>query len=78
MISNKVNIWREIEAENSGLIADDNVESFSKKLLEFIELSDEQQVIMGINAKKCFDNKFEISKVAKSFEKIINERVING
>ncbi|ROS16564.1 glycosyltransferase involved in cell wall biosynthesis [Raoultella sp. BIGb0399] len=78
LISNKVNIWREIEAEHSGLIADDNVESFSKIVLDFIERSDEEQELMRTNAKRCFDNKFEISKVAKSFEKIINERVING
>jgi glycosyltransferase involved in cell wall biosynthesis len=60
LISNKVNIWREIADDRAGIVSNDDIEGAQKLLLDWQGMSDEEKSEMGANALKCFDGRFEI------------------
>jgi glycosyltransferase involved in cell wall biosynthesis len=60
LISNKVNIWREIDQDGAGLVADDTREGTRDLLEQWLQLSPEQQQSMRVAASKCFSERFEI------------------
>lgn len=66
LISNKVNIWREILADGAGLVASDDLEGTVKLLQQWLAMSTYEQQNMQKQAQKCFNNRFEISKAAQS------------
>lgn len=72
IISDKVNIYQEIQNEGAGLICHDEVESFSEALQRFIALSDEQKLEMGERAMQCHQKYFTIEGSAFSFLDIIS------
>ena len=71
LITNKVNIWREIAAERGGLVDNDDVSGISRLLERWISLDTEQRSSMRNNARECFLNHFEITRTsANLFETI--------
>jgi glycosyltransferase involved in cell wall biosynthesis len=71
LISNQVNIWREIEDGRGGIVASDTLEGTTALLSKWVALSQEQQKQMGQNAKSVFEKKFAIDLVAKKFSEAI-------
>jgi len=72
LISNKVNIWREIEADQAGLIADDTLEGTIQLIARWLDTAVEDKEIMKRNARECFSNRFEIHKAAESLVSVIS------
>jgi glycosyltransferase involved in cell wall biosynthesis len=72
LISNKVNIWREIEADGAGLVANDDLEGTINLLKRWFALSSESQQTMRQSAQKCFSGRFEITKAAHRLIEILN------
>lgn len=66
LISNKVNIWREIEQENAGLVGEDTLESTVFLLEKWLGLSVEKKLEMKANARECFLRNFEIKNAVVS------------
>jgi glycosyltransferase involved in cell wall biosynthesis len=60
LISDKVNVWREVKESNAGLIAPDTLEGAVSLLNSWIGLGTAGQNELRINAVPCFENKFEI------------------
>ena len=60
LISNKVNIWREIAAENAGLVADDTLEGTTGLLSKWLDLSALERERMGQNGLACFRKHFHV------------------
>lgn len=71
LISNKVNIWKEIEEDNAGIVVADTVAGTVDLLNSWHVLDDEAKAIMRRNAQQCFINRFEIKKAAMSLLKAI-------
>jgi glycosyltransferase involved in cell wall biosynthesis len=71
LISNQVNIWTEIAAENAGIVADDTAEGTEKLLASWQKLSHEQKIEMGRNARKCYEKYFAVKPATESFFKAI-------
>ena len=71
LISDKVNIWREIISDKAGLAGKDDVESTKNMFKQWFELSNEEKEDMKKNTKRCFYNRFEIHKAAESLLKTI-------
>lgn len=69
IISNKVNIWTEIENEGAGLICDDTEKSLNKTFGLWCDLDKNAFELMKKNSKTCFNNNFEIQN---SIEKLID------
>lgn len=71
LISNKVNIWREIEAESAGLVETDTVEGCGRLIKDWINMDNDSRKRMIVNTKTCFDKHFEISNAAVNLVKAL-------
>ena len=73
LISNQVNIWREIEASGAGFVEDDTLEGCKRLLLSWSELANPDRTKMQDQAKLCFENNFRVeSSVATILEILRN------
>jgi glycosyltransferase involved in cell wall biosynthesis len=72
LISNKVNIWREIEADGAGLVEDDTSSGSSALLHRWTELSDAEQATMRVRAKQCFESRFAIKAASASLLSVLS------
>lgn len=61
LISNKVDIWKEILDDNAGLVSEDTVESTTQILESWLGLPEATKSDMRNNAIRCFENRFEIT-----------------
>ena len=66
IISNKVNIWREIQIDKAGIIGEDTLEGTLSSMTTWFHMNAHQRSLMGEAAQKCFEKRFEISSVARS------------
>jgi glycosyltransferase involved in cell wall biosynthesis len=71
LISNKVNIWREIEGHGAGIVKEDTIEGTCDLLQGYIGMSAEKKLEMRQRARECFEQRFEISKVAQRLETLL-------
>ena len=60
LISNKVNIWREITAGSAGIVADDTSSGTTELLTKWLDLSALERERMGHNALACFRKHFHV------------------
>lgn len=73
LISNKVNIWREIELDNAGFIDEDTVQGTVNNLEKWLALNTMDYELMCARAKNCFETCFHIRKAAERLIEIIKE-----
>jgi len=66
LISDKVNIWREIAAGGGGLIAEDSASGTYNLLKQWHELSRDQKNEMALASKKTFEMRFTVDQAAKT------------
>lgn len=60
LITNKVNIWREIEAANAGCISADTEKGIYQLIAQWFNLSQAQKQSMSANALACYQQNFSI------------------
>ncbi len=73
LISNKVNIWREIEAARVGFVANDT-DAGARELLEnWLALPDAECAEYSARCRACFEEKFEIAHAAQSLLRVLEE-----
>lgn len=75
LISDQVNIWREIEHDNAGFVAPDTEDGAVALLEKWLALDNGQRESMGSNAKACFERRFTAEAMADSITTTI-ERAI--
>lgn len=75
LISNKVNIWREIEQDGAGLVADDDLAGTRWLLRTWFGMSSTEKVRMSERARQSFLNRFEIRKSAQSIIDVLSPLV---
>ncbi|HEV2046440.1 MAG TPA: glycosyltransferase [Chthoniobacterales bacterium] len=73
LISNRVNIWREIDADRAGYVEPDNLEGTVRLIKRWIATSREERETMRVNARQCFARRFEIGKAVDSLLQILRE-----
>ena len=66
LISRPVNIWREIESSEAGLVDSDTVEGCFRLLVQWLNLADEAKIEMAGRAVESFKHYFEITQTAAS------------
>lgn len=64
LISDKVNLWREIEADGAGFVAPDTLEGTRQLLERWLALSAGERAAMGLRARACFETRFQIDRAA--------------
>jgi glycosyltransferase involved in cell wall biosynthesis len=73
LISNAVNIWREIEAANAGLVAADTVEGTTSLLAQWQQLPEAKRAAMRRNAYECFEQHFDIEYSAARLLQVLQQ-----
>ena len=71
LISNKVNIWREIESDGAGIVAEDTLEGTCAMLQTYVGLPEEKRLVMRQAARDCFGARFEIKKAAEALHNVL-------
>jgi glycosyltransferase involved in cell wall biosynthesis len=71
LISNKVNIWREVEASHAGLVEPDTLEGARNLIYRFVALSPEERATMRRDAREGFLRDFDIEVSARDFATLI-------
>ena len=66
LISDKVNIWREIDAARAGMVEPDSVEGCERALRRWLALTRAQQAEMGARAGALFAQRFTVEAMAAS------------
>lgn len=73
LISNKVNIWREIEQDQAGLVENDDETGAFNLLRRWFSLSTDVQQKYREHARRCFANRFEIRQAARSLIALLEQ-----
>jgi len=64
LISDKINIWREIQSDNAGIVEADTKEGIKNLLKKWIDSSEDKKKQMGLSALKCYTSNFTVEKAA--------------
>ena len=78
LISDKVNIYREIEQAKAGIVAPDTIEGTLQLLRDWLELTAAQKESMKEHAKELFQTHFNARSVAHNWKKILTEMYTNN
>jgi len=73
LISNRVNIWREIEADRAGYVESDDLAGTTRLLQRWIDTAPAEREMIRQNARRCFEQRFEINCAVDSLLQILNE-----
>jgi len=77
LISDQVNIWREVQESGAGRVAPDTVEGCGRLLAEWIAMSAEDRERMRARARAAFDRHFTVEAMARSLLAIVAEGLRN-
>ena len=75
LVSNKVNIWREVEASGGGLVEPDSLEGTHNLIRRFFALTADNRAQMASKARRGFLKYFDIEVTARDFARAIG---LNG
>lgn len=70
LLSDRVNIWREIEQDGAGLIETDTEPGAARLLERWLALDPEARARMSAAALDCFRERFEIEKAARGLSEV--------
>lgn len=71
LISDQVQIWREIDAEGAGLVEPDDVAGTERLIRRWLATSAPEQRAMGERALHCFESHFHIDRYANRFAELV-------
>jgi glycosyltransferase involved in cell wall biosynthesis len=66
LISNRINIWREIAADGAGYVESDTLSGTRRLLERWFATSTLDRALMCEKAQRCFINRFEIQRATDS------------
>ena len=75
LISDKVNIWREIAADRAGWVAPDTIEGTRSNLQSWLATPADELEAMRSRAVECFEQRFEIGGAARSLLSVIEREL---
>ena len=73
LISNRVNIWREIESDDAGFIDEDTVAGTERSLRRWLALDAPAYAQRSERAGQCFARRFHIQRAAERLVEIVRE-----
>ncbi|MFN2477042.1 MAG: glycosyltransferase [Chthoniobacterales bacterium] len=66
LISDCVNIWREIAGDDAGFVEKDDLAGTTRLLERWLATTADERAVMRRNAKECFASRFEIARATES------------
>ncbi len=73
LISNRINIWREVDQDGAGYVESDNLSGTLRLLNRWIAAPQNVRDGMRANARRCFEQRFQIDKATDSLLQILTE-----
>jgi glycosyltransferase involved in cell wall biosynthesis len=73
LVSNKVNIWREIEEAQAGLVASDTLAGTVQLIEHWLATPTAEWQRMRESARQCFDQHFRMDQVAHALVRVVQE-----
>jgi glycosyltransferase involved in cell wall biosynthesis len=71
LISNRVNIWREVQQDAAGFVEPDDAAGTQRLLRRWLATSPTERDTMRTNARRCYQQHFEIDQAARSLLRIL-------
>jgi glycosyltransferase involved in cell wall biosynthesis len=71
LITNKVNIWSQIDDAGAGYVENDDFEGVSRLLGRWSALTTDQKTEMGSRAKSCYQVNFSVEAAAVDLERLL-------
>lgn len=78
LVSNKVNVWREIEADRAGFVAPDTIAGAHQLLSSWHALDDAARDAMRAQARRTFDARFAMDGMVKALLALLHEHPSNA
>ncbi len=78
LISNQVNIWPEIEAQQVGLVDEDTAPGTENLLGRWLNMPTAEREAMAARARQCFLQRFEVSRAAIAINTVFVSPLTNG
>jgi glycosyltransferase involved in cell wall biosynthesis len=72
LLSNQVNIWREIANDGAGFAEDDDVLGITRLLRRWLDTPAAEHDRMRVAARNCFERRFEINRATDSLLSILS------
>lgn len=77
LVSDQVNIWREITNDDAGFAGPDTIDGTESSLRRWLTLTTTQREKYSENARKCFNSRFTSQAMAESVTSTISEAIKN-
>lgn len=71
LISNKINIWREVKLHGSGIVDSDDLDGTERLLRAWLAMSKTERAAMRKNAVVCFEKCFAVEAFGEAFLKTL-------
>ena len=78
LISNKINIWREIQMHRAGLVETDDVEGTRLLLENWLRLPESARQEMSARARLCYTGRFDVEHTADSLVRMLQTFGLKG
>jgi glycosyltransferase involved in cell wall biosynthesis len=75
LISNKINIWREIVSDCAGFADDDDLAGTIRLIERWKRIDPAERGAMKQNAQKCFEKHFEINRAVDSLLQVLDDQI---
>lgn len=75
LISNKVNIWREIVDDGAGLAEDDTLAGTERLLARWLALSEAETTAMRAATRRCFAARFELGRAVDHLVEVLEKAI---
>jgi len=73
LITDKVNIWKEIADDTAGLVSNDDLNGIQSLFRQWVAMTDAQRAAMRVNSGNCFREHFEISASARRLLHVLED-----
>jgi glycosyltransferase involved in cell wall biosynthesis len=73
LISDKVNIWHEVQRDGAGIIGTDDVDGTCAMLKKWLEMSGTEKSNMRKKTRECFLQRFEIDNAANNLFSVLSD-----
>jgi glycosyltransferase involved in cell wall biosynthesis len=73
LISNKVNIWREIVEGGAGFVEDDDADGVLRLFRKWLAVPEDERMRMGTRARDLFLGRFEVNQAVDSLLRVLSE-----
>ncbi len=78
LLSNQVNIWREISSQGAGLVEPDTLEGTLQLLGRWLSLDADERRTMGKRARACYERCFSHNAVKNHVETLLRSTLLDG